>query len=178
MHRLFVALRPPAPVRAALLDFMNGVENARWQDEAQLHLTLRYIGEVPAARAEEVAEEVGRVEMQPFPLILRGVGHFERKGAPHALWAGVAPSEQLKVLHSRVERACRSAGIAAEGRKFAPHVTLARLNRSAGPVGGWLQRHGAFASQEWLADHMILYESHLSPKGAEYTPVIRYPLNG
>ena len=178
MHRLFVALRPPAPIRAALLDMMGGVENARWQDEAQLHLTLRYIGEVPPALANDVAEELGRVAVQPFPLTMRGVGHFERKGVPHSLWAGIAPSEPLKVLQGRVERACRRAGCAPESRKFAPHITLARLNRSAGPVGGWLQAYGGHAGEPWLADHMILYESHLSPHGSDYQPVVRFPLRG
>lgn len=178
MHRLFVALRPPRPVRAALLNLMGGVENARWQDDAQLHLTLRYIGEVPPTLADDVAEELERVAMQPFPLTLQGVAHFERKGMPHSLWAGVAPSEPLKVLQGRAERACRRAGRAAEGRKFTPHVTLARLNRSAGAIGGWLRAHGAFTSERWLADHMILYESHLTPHGSDYQPVVRYPLRG
>lgn len=176
--RLFVALRPPAPVRAALIDLMSGVENARWQDETQLHLTLRFIGEVPPCEAEDVAAELGRVEMQPFSLTLRGVGHFERKGAQHALWAGVADAGRLAVLHGRVESACRRAGCAPESRRFTPHVTLARLNRSAGPIGGWLAAHGAFASITWLVDHMLLYESQLTASGALYDPVFRYPLRG
>nr|WP_277754198.1 RNA 2',3'-cyclic phosphodiesterase [Porphyrobacter sp. GA68] len=175
---MFVALRPPAPVRAELMNLMGGVENARWQDETQLHLTLRFIGEVPPLQAQEIAAELGRVAMQPFSLGLRGVGHFERKGAAHTLWAGVADSPALGVLHGRVERACRRTGHPVETRRFAPHVTLARLNRSAGSIAGWLAAHGDFASIPWPVDHMILYESQLTASGACYDPVVRYPLRG
>lgn len=178
MHRLFVALRPPAPVRDQLLGLAGGVDGARWQDEDQLHLTLRFAGTLPPGQADDLAEALGQVAATPFPLQLAGVGHFERNGRPHSLWAGVAASDPLAVLHGRVERACRRAGLPSEGHRFAPHVTVARLGRSAGPVGGWLQAHGAWRSEEWLADHMILYESHLTPLGAEYQPVVRYSLRG
>lgn len=155
---------------------MAGVENARWQDDDQLHLTLRFAGEVEARQAEELAEELERVVMAPFTMTLRGVGHFERKGAPHILWAGIERSEPLAILHGRVEQACRRAGLQPESRKFAPHVTLARLNRSAGPIGGWLAQHGTFASDPWTVEDMALLESHLTPLGSEYQPVVRYPL--
>lgn len=176
MHRLFIGLRPPLAIREQLLALMDNVENARWQDDDQLHLTLRFAGELEARQADDLAHELERVEMAPFPLTSRGVGHFERKGMPSILWAGVAPSEPLAILHRRVERACRRAGLEPEGRKFAPHITLARLNRSAGPIGGWLARHGTFATEEWTVEHMTLFESHLTPLGSEYQSVVRYPL--
>lgn len=177
MHRLFVGLRPPERLRDLLLDLEDGVDGARWQDDDQLHLTLRFVGEVDSRRADDLADELERVRCAPFPLRVRGVGHFERKGSPSILWAGVAPSGPLAVLQGRVEQACRRAGAPPESRKFAPHVTLARLNRSAGAIGGWLQRHGTFAAPEpWPVEQMILYQSHLTPHGSEYTPVVFYPL--
>lgn len=176
MHRLFVGLRPPPAIRAQLLTLTDGVENARWQDDDQLHLTLRFVGEVEARQGDDLAEALEWVRIAPFTLVLRGVGHFERRGAPSILWAGVAPSEPLAILHGRVERACRRAGLEPEGRKFAPHVTLARLNRSARPIGGWLANGGTFASDAWPVEHMALFESHLTPLGSEYEPVVRYPL--
>lgn len=156
---------------------MGGVEGARWQDDDQLHLTLGFIGEVGSRQADDLAEALERVRGMPFPLALRGVGHFERKGAPSILWAGAAPSEPLAQLQGRVEQACRRAGIPPEGRRFAPHVTLARLNRSAGPIGGWLARHGTFAAPEpWPVERMTLYESRLTPHGSEYIPAVSFPL--
>src|SRR5690606_20008278 len=87
-HRLFIAIRPPAPVREALLDTMEGIEGARWQDEEKLHLTLRFAGEVERPAANDLAAALGRIAAAPFALRIAGVGHFERKGQPHTLWAG------------------------------------------------------------------------------------------
>jgi len=88
-HRLFVAIRPPAPVRDALIDAMEGVEGARWQDEAALHLTLRFVGEVETPGANDLAGQLSRIAWPPFELRVAGVGAFERKGSPHAIWARV-----------------------------------------------------------------------------------------
>ena len=176
MHRLFIALRPPREVRDALLDAMDGVDGARWQSDDQLHLTLRFAGELEGPQAEDLADALGRVAAPPFDLALRGVGHFERKGMPHALWAGAAPSEALEVLQRRIERACRSAGLPPETRKFTPHVTLARLNRSSGPIGGWLARHALLAPGPWRVRSFALYLSRLTPAGSEYERIEDYRL--
>ena len=176
MHRLFVALRPPPAVRDVLLDTMDGLEGARWQGEDQLHLTLRFAGELEGPRAEDLADALGRVEARRFDLAVRGVGHFERKGAPHTLWAGVAPNEALAVLQRRVERACRGAGLAPETRKFAPHITLARLNRATRPIGGWLAEHALLDAGSWWVESFGLYLSRLTPAGSEYERIEHYPL--
>lgn len=175
-HRLFVAIRPPAPVRDALIDAMEGVEGARWQDEDALHLTLRFVGEVERPGANDLAGELGRIDAQPFELRVAGVGTFERRGAPHALWARVPSAGPLEVLRQKVERACDLAGLGRETRRFTPHITLARLNRSSGAVGGWLAARGDLAAGPWRVDDFILYESHLGHEGAHYVPVARYPL--
>lgn len=176
MHRLCVALRPPPPVRAALLAAMGGVERARWQSDEQLHLTLRFVGEVDGRMADDLAAALGSVTAAPFVLRVRGVGHFETKGRPNSLWAAVEPNEGLDVLERRVERACRAAGLAPETRKFVPHVTLARLGSGAVGSGTWLARHGDLAAPAWPVDEFRLYESTLGSGGADYTPVARYPL--
>jgi hypothetical protein len=92
MHRLFVAIRPPADVRNRLLDLMHGVPGLRWQDDGQLHLTLRFIGEVERPVAEDLAVELARVRFDPFPIELGGIGRFDRRRGG-ALWAGVKPKE-------------------------------------------------------------------------------------
>ena len=110
MTRLFVALRPPAPLRDTLIDTMDAVEGARWQDEDQLHLTLRFVGEVDPPVAEDLAAALGQVAAPPFTLVVAGAGHFARKGRPTALWAGIAPSPALVALQHKVERACQRVG--------------------------------------------------------------------
>src|SRR5690349_15256218 len=142
-HRLFAAIRPPAPVIARLLALEGGIAGARWQDEGQLHLTLRFAGELDACQAEDLAEALAGVHAAPFTLALRGVGHFERKGRAHTLYAGLAPSDPLVALQRKVESAARRAGLPPEPRKFAPHITLARLNSASGPVLPFLAAHGA-----------------------------------
>ncbi|QDM39677.1 RNA 2',3'-cyclic phosphodiesterase [Altererythrobacter sp. TH136] len=176
MPRLFVALRPPEPVRDALLDAMGGVEGARWQSDDQLHLTLRFVGDIPPPDAEDLAAELGRVRAAPFALKLSGTGQFARKGRPHTLWAGVAPSPDLAALQAKVERACQRAGLPPEGRKFAAHVTLARLSGAAGPTGAWLAQAGPFRAPEWPVDAFQLVESTLGTGGSHYEPVVQYPL--
>ncbi len=176
LHRLFAAIRPPAPVLARLLALEGGVPGARWQDESQLHLTLRFFGEIPPRRAEDLVEALESVSLPPFALALRGVGHFESKGRVHTLWAGLAPSDALLTLQRRVESAARRAGLPAEPRRYAPHITLARLNRASGPLLPFLQTHAALAGEPWQVEAFDLVESTLTPQGAEYETVRRYPL--
>lgn len=177
-HRLFVALRPPISVREALLSIMGGIAGARWQGDDQLHVTLRFVGEVEAAVANALSERLADVYAEPFTLTIRGVGHFEKKGRVHTLWAGLAPSPELAALQRRVERACRAAGLAPEARKFAPHITLARLNSSAGEIGAFLAAQGRLAAGPWTVEDFRLVESHLSRDGARYEPVVLYGLSG
>ncbi|GGD96152.1 RNA 2',3'-cyclic phosphodiesterase [Tsuneonella deserti] len=176
MNRLFVALRPPAPVRDALLDLMDGVEGARWQDEDQLHLTLRFVGEVDAPLANDLAAALGGINSPPFETELAGVGYFQRKGRPTALWARPAPCAPLDILQRKVERVCQQIGLEPEHRKFTPHVTLARLGRHAGPINGWLAEHGTFRTGSWQVGEFRLYESTLNAGGSQYDPVASYRL--
>lgn len=176
MHRLFVGLRPPEPIRDALMDIQLGVDGARWQDDAQLHLTLRFCGDLPPEMADDLVLSLQRIDAPRPTLAIAGVGHFERKGSPSALWAAIAPDDGLSTLQKRVERACQLAGLPAEGRRFVPHVTLARLNRSSGPVLGWLSNHSGLRLPAWKAEHFSLFESHLSPEGSRYEEILRMAL--
>lgn len=181
-HRLFAAIRPPRHVIDALLALEGGVAGARWQDESQLHLTLRFFGEVDARQADDIALALDAVHAAPFALALRGVGHFDRKAGhgvrTHTLWAGLAPSEPLTALQHKVENAARRAGLAPEPRKFAPHITLARLNAASGPVLPFLAAHGTITGAPWPVETFDLMESTLAPTGAEYATVRRYALRG
>lgn len=175
--RLFVAIRPPQPIRDQLLDVMGGVRHARWQDEDQLHLTLRFVGEVDRHCAEDLAAALGQLHYPAFDLALSGVGCFEQRGRK-TLWAGVAPTDVLRALHKKVDGACRRVGLAADRRTYHPHVTLARFGRGAGPFEPFLQRWAGLTSPRFRADSFRLYESRLGAEGADYTAVARYPLGG
>ncbi len=174
-HRLFIAIRLPQPVIDRLFDLMEGVENARWQSDEQLHLTLRFIGEVDRPQAEDLAQAISAIQFAPFDLQISGVGHFEKKGKIHAIWAGVEENTALTALQARVEHACQSAGLAAETRKFTPHVTVARLNQSAGDVHHWLNAHPQFSCPTFTVQHFFLCESHLSNNGSIYQYIARFP---
>lgn len=174
MHRLFVALRPPAAIREGLAAAMQGVPGVRWQDDDQLHLTVRYIGEVDRHQAEDVAAALSRVRGKRIIARIAGAGQFA-----HAIWAGVAPRPLLAAVHAQVDGALRLAGIAPDTRAYLPHVTLARLpkSRSGDPaVTRWLACHAALASPDFTLDRMILFESTLGSEGARYEAMAVWPL--
>jgi 2'-5' RNA ligase len=176
MYRLFVAIRPPAAIREILLDAMGGVSGARWQSEDQLHLTLRFVGEVDRHLAGDVHAALGAIHQPPFDIALNGIGAFDRRGWPDAVWAGVTPHEPLKRLHNKVDAALTRVGVAPDQRAFLPHITLARLKRSAGPVDNLLAQAGGLASPPFTVDHFALFESMLTPEGAVYSMIERYSL--
>lgn len=176
MHRLFVAIEPPPPIRAQLIGVMGGVAGARWQTEAQLHLTLAFIGEVDRRTAEDVATTLGYLRHPRFSLSLAGVGMFDRRGRPEALWVGVAPRDAVKPLHDKVGQALRGAGLATDARAYLPHITIARMKALAAPLDPFMAAHGGVASAPFEVADFCLYESKLTRDGAVYTIVERYPL--
>jgi 2'-5' RNA ligase len=175
MPRLFTALRLPPDPADALLDTMEAVEAARWQDAEQLHLTLTFLGEVDHRTAGDLVASLARVDVRPFALALRGVGHFEHKGRVKALWAGVAPNPELLALQQRVVQACAMAGCPPERRRFLPHVTLARMGQASPDVPAWLARHATLALPAFTVRGFALLESTLSPDGARYALVEEFP---
>lgn len=179
MHRLFVALRPPPAIRALLAAAMGGVPHARWQDDEQLHLTLRFVGEVDRPLAEDIAAALGQVHAATPMVSIAGVGRFARAGRTDAIWAGVAPRQPLAELHARVDRALAQAGVAPDPRAYLPHVTLARLPRGAGAepaIDRFLAERAGLASEPFALDALFLFESRLGHDGARYEAIARYPL--
>src|SRR3954471_10119041 len=147
MHRLFVALRPPEHIRDLLIDAMDDSADFRWQDEDQLHLTLRFIGEVERPLADDLAAELGRIRSPPLELRIAAAGRFERRNAG-ALWAGVEPKAPVAALAAKVERACLNAGLEPERRAFHPHITLARWKgRRSYEMQRFLEHRSALASE-------------------------------
>ena len=173
MHRLFVAFRPPEAILAQLSGLMGGVAGARWQDEANLHLTLRYIGEVDSRVADDVVAVLEGLTFAPLELRLAGVGTFDRKDQGRPLWAGVTPHDALNGLHKKIDHALLRAGVEAEHRAYLPHITLARFGRGKGDAVEWLAANGGLSSAPFMLDHVALYESHIGGGGAHYEEVMR-----
>ena len=176
MHRLFVAIRPPEAVRDLLLDTMEGIASIRWQEDEQLHLTLRFIGEVERPVAEDLATALGSLRFEPFAMRVAGVGRFDHRGRG-TLWAGVEPRAPLAALAAKVERICVEVGLPPERRAFHPHVTLARWGRGGGSVvEPFLAAHAGLRSDDFTVAKVTLYESRLGHGGAQYDTVADYPL--
>lgn len=176
MHRLFAAIRPPEDIRDLLIDAMDDSADFRWQEDEQLHLTLRFVGEVERPVAEDLADALGRIHGEAFALRIAGAGRFEQRSSG-ALWAGVEPKGPLAALAAKVERACQSVGLDPERRAFHPHITLARWKgRRTREVQDFLERQGGLSSPPFTVDRFILFESRLSRHGAQYDEVASYRL--
>ena len=176
MHRLFVAIRPPEDIRDLLIDAMDDSPALRWVGDEQLHLTLRFIGEVERPVANDIAAALERIRFPVFELAVKGVGRFEQRNGG-ALWAGVEPRAPVAELAAKVERACVQAGLEPERRVFHPHITLARWNRrNAEAVRDFERRQADLASAPFEVREFILFESQLSRHGPHHTEVAAYPL--
>lgn len=179
--RLFAALAIPDDVAARLLALMRGVPGAKWRPRENLHLTLRFFGEVPEPIADEIDSELSQVgDMNaPFDLALKGAGSFG--GAdPHALWVGAAENAALARLAAACERAARRVRLKPESQKFRPHVTLAYLNGAPlERVRAFEQRLGLFETQSFRVERFGLYSS-VTRKSAPslYRLEAEYPLFG
>ncbi len=178
MHRLFVALRPPPSIRRACVEAMeDGPPGWAWQDDEQLHVTLRYIGEVERPVAEDVASALDSVRAPPVDLALIGVGWFDQ-GRSGSLFARCGPAEPLAALHKKIDRALVLAGLEPERRAYLPHITLARRRSGAVDPAGWLERRASLTCPSERLATLILYQSHLGRHGSSYEPVASYPLAG
>jgi len=176
MPRLFTALPLPEDVRDCLSALRGGLRGARWVDPENYHLTLRFIGDVDERVADEVANTLAQIDRTAIEVTLSGLGSFGGR-KPHAVWARVEPTPALMELQAEQERRLQRIGLAAETRRFTPHVTLARL-RGATPrgVADWLSLRGGFFAPVFHADHFVLMSSKASVGGGPYITEDRYPL--
>jgi 2'-5' RNA ligase len=165
--RLFAAIELPEAVRVQLTALQNGVPGARWVPPENLHLTLAFLGELDRHAAEDVDSAFAAIGARPFDLTLRAVGLF---GAPpRVLWAGVERSQPLLHLAEKVMTAAMRTGVDLDRRKFASHVTLARLRDAPQrAVQEFLAAHGHFASDRFTVSRFVLFSSHRGKEQAAY----------
>ncbi|MGQ9366370.1 RNA 2',3'-cyclic phosphodiesterase [Azospirillum sp. ST 5-10] len=177
MIRLFVALELPEDLRQRLSGLGGGVPGARWAEPENLHLTLRFIGEVPDDRLHDIDAALATVEAPAFDVVLDGVGVFGSGRNARVLWAGVERNEALGHLQAKVESALVRGGLPRDERKFSPHVTLARLKEAPRErIGRFLEERGLFRAGPVPVDHFTLFRSHLGRTGAVYEALRDYPL--
>ncbi len=177
--RLFVGIPFPDDIRDRLGGLLGGLPGTRWVRPENLHISLRFIGEVAGGDEIDIDRALGAVGFEPFELTLSGVGCFESRGRVHVVWAGIEKPDALGRLQGSVESALVRSGVEPEHRKFKPHVTLARMkNGSASEAGQFLEAHNGFAAGPFTIDHFTLFESHLGGGGAHYVALQDYPLEG
>ena len=177
-HRLFVGIEPPPPILDGLRALQGGLEGARWVAPENMHVTLRFIGEVDRRRANDVAEALDSVRAPRFELCLADAGTFGNGRRARALWAGVAASPVLRGLKRRVDAACARAGLSPDERRYTPHLTLARLGGAApGAAESHAQALAGAVGGAFVVEDFVLFESRLGAEGPHYERVARYSLD-
>lgn len=178
MYRLFVAIDLPPAVKEQLRAIAFGVPGAKWTEVDQIHLTLRFIGEVEGARFLDIREALSMVGAAPFLVRLKGTGHFPPRKAPRILWVGIEPNDSLLQLRNKVEAILTKTGLEPEGRKFSPHITLARLKDTpANKAAAFLAANALFETAPFEVSAFHLYSSVLTSKGANHQQEASYPLS-
>jgi 2'-5' RNA ligase len=188
-HRLFVALEPPEPVRrriAAAAEKIRRTAGAaagevRWVPDENVHLTVQFLGAVPEERVEAVGEAIAAAAATARPLLLevKGAGGFPNSRRPRVVWLGLSGEvDALAALAADLGKRLAPLGFPPEARPFAAHLTLGRARdaRGAPGLGGALAAAAQDEGLAWRASDLVLFESHLSPKGPRYEPVRRTAL--
>jgi RNA 2',3'-cyclic 3'-phosphodiesterase len=178
MPRLFSAIEVPHDVRLRLGLIRAPFSGARWIAPENMHLTLRFFGDIDGRMADEIADFLGGVQSRPFQLEISDLGAFGGRD-PHTLWAGVKPSGDLDLLHYAHERAARAAGLPPDTRTFRPHVTLARLRGAReGDVATFLQHNGGLRTAPFLVTRFVLLSAKPGTGGPPYAVEADYPFDG
>src|ERR1700759_4925790 len=177
MPRLFTGLEIPAEIGQTLSGLGGGLPGPRWIDPENYHVTLRFIGDIDGMYANEIASMLFRVNRKPFEVKLQGLSSCAARN-PRAVLPPARPSRPLIELQAELERMMQRMGLDPEGRKFTPHVTLARLHdASSQDVADYLSVRGYFPSKVFTADRFVLFSSRASTGGGPYVVEDSYELS-
>ncbi len=176
MPRLFTGLELPESVVGQIALARGGVIGARWLEPGDYHITLRFIGDVDARTAHDIAETLDEIRRPAAPVRFDGLGWFGGD-RPRMIVARIKADRALKELQAEQERRLRRVGVPPETRKFLPHVTLARL-RGVGPaaLADYLASRGALAVEAFTAERFVLYSAREGTGGGPYVVEAAYPL--
>ncbi len=183
--RLFVALDIPAEVRGAIGEMIARLRDvargARWVRAEGVHVTLKFIGEMPAERVAAIQEALREARVAaPVDAKFHGAGFFPNERHPRVVWAGVEASPNLAELARDVDQRVSRLGIAAETREFRPHLTLARFKSEDGlpRLREEIKKLEPFDFGSMQASEFYLFQSQLGPGGAKYTKLANFPFGG
>jgi len=179
MPRLFTGIEIPAEQREEIARLKVPLPGGgRWTEPDDLHLTLRFVGDVEKPQAREFADNLETIDVDAFELRLSGLGVFGGN-EPRSIWTGVETSAPLEALARANDRAARAAGLPPDGRQFKPHVTLARVKHaSADEVARVLQRIGAFRSKPFIVSRFVLFSAKPKTGGGPYAIEEAFNLRG
>jgi RNA 2',3'-cyclic 3'-phosphodiesterase len=179
MARLFIAIDLPERIKDDITSTYSAIPGAKWIEEGQLHLTLRFIGDTDEPTKQRIVNALKSVSVQPFTISIKGVGFFPPRKEPRILWVGVSASEELLRLQGKIERTLVSIGISSEDRKFHPHITIARLSGSPHEkIAQFLTSNSLLSTENFSVTEYHLYESFLRKEGALHVREATYGLLG
>jgi 2'-5' RNA ligase len=180
--RAFIAIDLPEALHAALAEaqqcFRSAASDARWTRPEGIHLTLKFLGEISDAQTKQVVEALTHIgPFEPFSVEVKGFGFFPHGQRPRVFWAGVAAPPALAELAAQVESRLEKIGFAREDRAFSPHLTLARFQvpRPQPTLEAAIAARTNTSLGKFDASEFFLFESKLSPQGAQYRKVMRFP---
>ena len=184
--RSFIAFNLPSDI----LDHASSLQSdlkarglrLRWVRPQNLHLTLKFLGDIPTAIVDDVGHALRHASRGAAPLALtvQGMGAFPSIRRARVLWIGLGGQiEELELLYSRIEDELANLGLAREKRGFKAHLTLARIKEPVAPqqLSAAVQEVGSYAPRSFWGRQLILYKSDLRPQGAVYTPMVEIYLN-
>jgi len=184
--RVFCAIEVPATVRKRVMEHIGRLRDsvpdahASWSRDRNLHLTLKFLGEIPKARVENLSLAAGRaVEgFSLFNLVVEKPGAFPNEGPPRVLWIGVSdPSRRLSELSERLEEECARESFPKDARPFHPHLTLARLRKPQGTRAlASAHKQMPFEPIEISVSELLVIRSELSSEGSKYSVISRHAL--
>lgn len=177
MKRLFVAIDIPPQIKEHIASICYGLPDTRWVPLEQIHLTVRFIGEVEGTMFNQIAVSLAKVHSSPPVLEIKDIGHFPPRRRPRVIWLGVVHNEPLLILRRRIESTLTGIGLPPEGRKFSPHITIARLkDPPMARVTNFMAAHSMFALPPFPVEEFHLYSSILTSRGAVHQIEETYPL--
>jgi RNA 2',3'-cyclic 3'-phosphodiesterase len=180
--RAFIAIELPEELRNRLAQeqarFHDAAADGRWTRPEGIHLTLKFLGEIPDQQVEQVKKALGEIGgFEPFRIHLKGFGFFPDALRPRVFYAGIDAPPQLAQLAAQVETALAPLGFPPDQRTFSPHLTLVRfkVHRQQPKLQGLLAAQGETSMGELEVSDFFLWESKLSSQGAQYRKVARFP---
>jgi 2'-5' RNA ligase len=178
MPRLFTAIEIPEAIRLRLSLIRAPLGGAKWIEPEDMHITVRFVGDIDGRAADEFVDFLAGVRARPFPVTIGGIGAFGGRD-PRVLWAGVKAGEPLEALYRANDRAARGAGLEPEGRAFKPHVTMARMRGGRQqPVARFLEENGGLCTDPFTVTRFVLLSARPGSGGGPYVVEADFPFEG